>query len=75
MPREAKAWPKWTEPATKGDIIKALVATRTDLANMIAAFSSLHGGDNTKLRELLSTMVEGGDDIRLAIDDIGGLDG
>ena len=57
MSESEKPWPSFNEPATKGDVIRAVVKINSTLSNLAAAVASMVGGDKdiavSEIREAL----------------------
>ncbi|HYI39094.1 MAG TPA: hypothetical protein VE053_02120 [Allosphingosinicella sp.] len=72
MSGEEPKWPRWNEPATKGDVISAMVATRSCIVDIYVCLNALKRDDTEKFVRSLKELDES--DMKLAqlIDVIGG---
>ena len=65
-------WPLFGEPATKGDVVAALVGTRVVIVDIYIALRALQQGDTGKLAIALDRLNENDEKLQLMLDRIGG---
>ena len=72
MVDEVDLWPDYGKPATKGDVIKALVSVNSCLIDLASLGIAQHQGDSQKERERLADMSGHLRQLGELIDKIGG---
>ena len=63
---------KWNEPATKGDVVRALVFSRACTIDIYVALLALSQNDMDKLKAQIEELRQHDDKLQEIIDDIGG---
>ena len=69
---EEDRWPLWAEPATKGDLVTAMVATRACVVDIFVCLSALNRGDMARFKEVLADLSKSDDELQDTMDEIGG---
>lgn len=75
MAGEKPKWPRFSEPATKGDVIAALVSARTCIVDIYVCLRALERNDLSKLTEALDRLSENDDKLAAMVDRLGGSGG
>jgi hypothetical protein len=65
-------WPDWNSPATKGDLIKAMVTIRGCIIDTYIALGSLARDDKAGYRKAYEDLSRSDDALSKLIDEIGG---
>ena len=65
-------WPKFGEPATKGDLIRSLAATRRCIVDIYVSLSNIKRGNMDGLAEAFKSLDESDERLAALIDEIGG---
>jgi hypothetical protein len=66
-------WTQWGEQATKGDVVMALVATRSCIIDIYVCLSALNRNDMDKFKESLADLHGNDEQLRELIESIGGM--
>jgi hypothetical protein len=65
-------WPDWSKPATKGDVIAALVNVNSCIVDISIALSAAQRGDQAKSDEVIDSLRERMKKLSELTDEIGG---
>lgn len=68
----ADKWPDWAKPATKGDVVRGIVHTRSCLVDIFVCLSALHREDMEKFQEAFEQLRKNDAYLKTVIDEIGG---
>ena len=72
MGDEPTLWPDWGKPATKGDVISAMVRTRSCMISIYGALIAAQKGDNETVMQQIDALYAADDKLNALIDRIGG---
>jgi hypothetical protein len=73
MPGELEAyWPSFQAPATKGDVISALIGVRSCVVDITIALSASERGDDVTAKNKTADLLESVERLSKLIDVIGG---
>ena len=72
MVDDVNPWPDWEKPATKGDVISAMVHTRSCIVDIYAALIAARNGDNEKVLQQIRELSSNNDRMSELINSIGG---
>jgi hypothetical protein len=72
MGDEPSPWPDWSKPATKGDVIMAMVHTRACLVDIYSALVAARSGDNEGVLKQIRELSSHDDRLKEFIYKIGG---
>jgi len=65
-------WPLWGEPATKGEVVTAMVATRSCIVDIYIALRALSRNDMVSFNKSLDDLHKNDEDLQKLLDRIGG---
>ncbi|TZG25612.1 hypothetical protein [Sphingomonas montanisoli] len=65
-------FPLWSEPATKGDVIRAVVYTRACMIDTLIALRALRRNDISRVDEVLKDLSNSADELEVLVRDIAG---
>lgn len=69
---ETDPWPRWNEPATKGDLISAIIATRVCIVDIYVCLRALQRNDPEALAQTLDHLSKNDDRLQEMADALGG---
>ena len=75
MAEDTKTWSDIGKPATKGDLITALLQVRATHIHTMQALMAVKQGDNDRVGVMLDILVKDDDRIDALIDKLGGAAG
>jgi hypothetical protein len=65
-------WPDWGKPATKGDVVRALVGTRSCIVDIYICLNALARQDMDRFKESLKELEKSDKELQELLDEIGG---